>query len=175
VSDEPALYHPASDFLMVVLNEEAPLSGSPHGDANLALLIDLTRDVDKSNRDWAVFILAQTEFDTPEIRVAFKHALGDEDEDVRAEALVGIAKRDPAFALPHVLSQLEKLLEAGWFDEFVLEAAGYVADPTLLPALRAIRDQFQNIDNEVMAGMYLKEALESCATAIQPQWRDFDD
>jgi hypothetical protein len=171
MNEEPELYRPASDFLMLVLDEEAPLSGSPQGDANLALLIEFARDADKSNRDWAIFLLAQTEFDTAEIRAVFKHALDDEDEDVRAEALVGIAKRKPAFALPVVAV----LLMSDWIGDLTLEAAGYVADPALLSALRKIRDDPENAEMDGMTRMYLDEALESCATGIQPEWRDFND
>lgn len=170
MSNEREPYHPASDFLMMVLNEEAPLSGRPLADANLALQIDFTRDADTSNRDWAIFLLSQSELDSPEIRAAFKHALDDENEDIRGEALVGIAKRERGFALPRVA----ELLAADWVDELTLEAASYVADPSLLPALCEIRD-FADAEIDGMLKMYLDEALESCATGIQPRWRDFDD
>lgn len=171
MSEEHDLYHPASDFLKLVLDEHVPLSGSPQGDANLALLIDFTRDADTSNRDWAIFLLSQTESDSPAIRAAFKQALDDENEDIRGEALVGIAKREPGFALPVVAERLN----ADWIDELVLEAASFVADPQLLPALRTIRDVPENMEGDTMASMYLAEAIESCTTGVQPEWRDFDD
>lgn len=88
------LYEPASDFLKAVIAEDVPLSGSPLGEANLRLLIAMTRDDDRSNRDWATFLLSQEDADTPEIRSALRSAADDEDDYVRAEALLGLARRD---------------------------------------------------------------------------------
>lgn len=125
-------YEPASDFLRVVAAEEAPLSGSAFADANMRQLIALTRDDDLSNRDWATMLLASEEADTPEIRDALLSAANDENEIVRAEALVGIARRDPRLALPLVL----KALSGKWAAMPLFEAAALVADPALVDALR---------------------------------------
>ena len=164
-------YLPESEFLQACIDEEVPLSGSQFADANLARLIAMTRDDNKSNRDWAIFLLAQTGLDTTEIRAVFKHALGDEDEDVRAEALVGIAQREPTFALPLVAD----LLTLDRINGMTLEAASYVANSTLLPELKTIRADLANVELDGMTERYLDQALEGCATGIQPQWRDFDD
>lgn len=125
-------YEPASDFLKAVIAEEAPLSGSPLADANMRRLIALTRDCDLSNRDWATMLLASEEADTPEIREALLSAPEDENDIVRAEALVGIARRDRHLALPLVL----EALSADQVSMPVFEAAALVADPALIDALR---------------------------------------
>lgn len=124
-------YLPPSDFLQSCLNDDVTLSGSVFAEANLARLIAMTRDEDVANRDWATILLAQTDLDTPEIRAAFKERLGDEDSIVRGEALVGLAQRDPALALPLVITELGRR-PVGLP---TMEAAEEIADAKLLPHL----------------------------------------
>ena len=52
------LYEPASEFLRADCAGEVPLSGGAFALANLRRLIETTRDEDRSNRDWATFLLA---------------------------------------------------------------------------------------------------------------------
>lgn len=125
-------YEPASGFLKAVAAQEVPLSGSAFADANMRLLIAMTRDDDLSNRDWATMFLASQEADTPEIREALLSAANDENDVVRAEALVGIAQRDPRLALPLVL----EALSGEQVSMPVFEAAALVADPALVDVLR---------------------------------------
>lgn len=125
-------YEPASEFLKAIIAEEVPLSGSPLADANMRRLIDMTRDDDVSNRDWATMILATQDADTAEIREALLSAANDENDIVRAEALLGIAQRDPRIALPLVLVALS----GEQVSMPVFEAAALVADPALVDALR---------------------------------------
>lgn len=126
-------YEPPSDFLKALIQDEAPLSGSEHAEANLLRLIDMTRDELLANRDWATLLLAQQDLDTPDIRNALFHAADDENEHVRAEAILGLAQRDTAAALP--------LLQRELAGEYVLlpllEAAAIVAHPSLAADLRA--------------------------------------
>ena len=123
-------YEPASDFLKAIIAEEAPLSGSPLAEENMRQLIAMTRDYDVSNRDWATMILSMEEADTPAIRQALLSAAADAIEIVRAEALVGIARRDRKLALPLVL----EALSSEWARMPVFEAAALVADPALVDA-----------------------------------------
>jgi len=125
-------YEPASDFLKAIIAEEVPLSGSPMADDNLRRLIAMTRDDDCSNRDWATMLLAQEEADTPAIRTALLSAAEDVDDVVRAEALLGIARRDPQIALPFVLTALS----GDRVSMAVFEAAAMIADPALVDCLR---------------------------------------
>ncbi len=125
-------YQPTSPFLQAVLAEEAPLSGDVLGEANLHRLITLTHDGDRTNRDWATFLLAQEDIDTPAVRSALVQAASDTDEFVRAEAILGLAMRDPAQALPLV----QAALKAASVALPVLEAAALCADPSLIDNLR---------------------------------------
>lgn len=125
-------YEPASDFLKAVAAEEAPLSGSQWAEMNLHRLIELTRDADRSNRDWATFLLAQEETDTPVIRDALLHAAKDDDEIVRSEAVLGLAMRDRLLALPFV----QEGLRADTVTIPMLEAAAICAHPSLIADLR---------------------------------------
>jgi HEAT repeat protein len=124
-------YQPASDFLRSIIAEEVPLSGSKMADENMRLLIRMTGDDDRSNRDWATMLLAQEEADTPEIRAALLRAASDEDNVVRAEALLGIAKRDPQQALPLALVALS----GDQVNMAVFEAAEIIANPQLIDSL----------------------------------------
>ena len=124
-------YEPPSDFLKDILDENVPLGGSEFGDLNLRRLIAMTRDQDRANRDWAAMLLAQLDIDTPEVRDALLAAAADEDLYVRAEALVGLAQRDPSTALPLVQAALRE----EWVALPVFEAAAIVAHPSLVDAL----------------------------------------
>jgi hypothetical protein len=125
-------YEPTSNFLKAVIAEEVPLSGSNFADTNMRQLIAMTRDSDLSNRDWATMLLALEEADTPEVREALLSAANDENDVVRAEALLGIAKRDRKLALPFVL----KALSGEQASMPVFEAAELIADPVLVEVLR---------------------------------------
>lgn len=125
-------YEPASDFLKAVISDDVPLSGSAFGVANFRRLIAMTADADRSNRDWATLLLSQQDSDTVDVRRALLRAAQDEDENVRAEAILGLAQRDRAIALPLITSAL-----AGDYASMPLfEAATIVADPSLLDMLR---------------------------------------
>lgn len=149
-------YEPASDFLKAIVADEVPLSGSPMADHNLCRLIAMTRDDDLSNRDWATMLLAQQEADTPAIRTALLAAVEDEDDVVRAEALLGIAQRDPQLALPFAL----KALSGDRASMTVFEAAELIADPALVDLLRLWTEPS---DNKLLDG-YAADALQACQT-----------
>ena len=125
-------YEPTSNFLKAVIAEEVPLSGSNFADANMRQLIAMMRDGDLSNRDWATMLLASEEVDTPEIREALLSAANDENDVVRAEALLGIAKRDRKLALPFILNALS----GEQASMPVFDAAELIADPVLVEVLR---------------------------------------
>lgn len=147
-------YEPTSDFLKAIIAEEVPLSGSVFADANMRQLITMTRDDDLSNRDWATMLLASDEADTPEIREALLSAAKDEDDVVRAEALVGIARRDRRIALPLVLKEL-----AGEQASMpVFEAAELIADPALVNMLQPWTEPS---DNEFLDQL-ARAALAAC-------------
>lgn len=132
-----APYQPTSGFLIDVLNESGPLSGSELANHNLRRVIDYLADADAVNRDWAAFILGNAGRDTPVIRDALlTAATTDCSPRVRAEALRGLAQMAPALALPHV----HQALSADNVLVNVFEAAEIIADPSLVDALRPWSD-----------------------------------
>ena len=77
----------------------------------LGVLIELTRDPDAHVRDWATFALgSQVDVDTPELRDALVGRLSDEDDDTRAESMVGLARRGDR----RVVTTLRRELESGF-------------------------------------------------------------
>jgi hypothetical protein len=150
-------YLPPSKFLRAVIREEAPIGGGELGDANLQKLIEMTRDADCANRDWATMLLAQEEIDTDEVRAALVKAAADEDENVRAEAILGLAQRDRDLALPF----LRKVLSGPAASMPIFEAAALVADPSLIDDLRCFAEPS---DNAFLDG-YTLEALAACEAA----------
>ena len=147
-------YEPRSDFLRAIIAEEVPLTGGEIAEANLRLLIEMTRDEDRSNRDWATFLLAQEETDTPAVREALIRAAKDDDDVVRAEAVLGLAKRDPPLALPLVQEALRFEVIVGP----MLEAAALCAHPSLIPDLRI----WAEASDEPFVDKLASDALAAC-------------
>ena len=150
-------YEPTSDFLNAVIAEDAPLSGSAMAEENLRRLIELMRDDDRSNRDWATFLLAQEEIDTPDVRDALIRATEDDDDMVRAEAVLGLAVRDPRLALPFV----QQALQADTVEIPMFEAAALCAHPSLIEDLRIWAEH----SGQPLAKRLAAEALAACEKA----------
>ena len=100
--------------------------------SNVRRLMTLMRDEDAANRDWATLLLAQQDLDTDGVRQALLAAAEDENEYVRAEAILGLAQRNKALALPLIRRELghERVAVP------LFEAAALVADPSLVDDLR---------------------------------------
>lgn len=153
-------YQPASDFLVMVVNGEAPLTGSVFAEANLCRLIDYTRDTDLSNRDWATFHLAHTDIDTLEVRTALHARLLDEDPVVQEEAMLGLARRRDHSALP----LLRVWLQSRSISQDIFEAAGAFADQSLCALLHLRRP---STDDEFLSFLW-NEACGSCGCGVSP-------
>lgn len=124
-------------------------------------LVELSRDLDIDVRDWATFGLgSQIEADTPAIREALVARLADEDETVRGEAMVGLARRHDRRMVDPLLTDLE----AGWFGSLLTEAATEIGDPRLYPVLVRLREEWEGDKNDWLY-MELEEALEKCQPA----------
>jgi hypothetical protein len=95
--------------------------------------------------------------------------MDDPHEEAGLEALIGVARRDRALALPKVAA----LLEGEWVSSMTLDAAAIVADRSLLPALEAIADEL-GIDEDDGFDRSLREALDCCASGKPPEWRSID-
>ncbi len=148
------LYQPASDFLVMVINGEVPLTGSVFAEANLSRLIDYTRDSDLSNRDWATFHLGHTDIDTPEVRTALHDRLNDEDPTIQEEAMLGLARRRDETALP----LMRDWLQARPVSQIILEAAEAFADNSLCVLLSKLS---LSEDDDFLRFLW-KEACCSC-------------
>jgi HEAT repeat protein len=147
-------YEPPSDFLKAVVAEEVPLTDGEFADANLHQLIELTHDRNRANRDWAVLLLAQSGSDTPTVRAALLEAANDEDDFVRAEAVLGLANRDREVALPFV----QAALKGDAITVPILEAAAICAHPSLIPDLRVWAEP----SNEPYTDALAADALTAC-------------
>lgn len=147
-------YLPPSDFLQAIINEDVPFGENASGETNLARLIEMTRDADPANRDWATLLLSQLGMDRPDVRAALVKAAEDEVSAVRAEAILGLAQTDRALALP----LLRKELKGEHVNMPLLEAATLVADVSLIEDLEAFSEPS---DNKVLDQMVV-DAINAC-------------
>ncbi|WP_066798801.1 hypothetical protein [Sphingomonas soli] len=163
MTDEIEEYRPPSPFLQMLIDEEPELSGSAEADARAAELIALTRDADPANRDWALLLLGQSELETDEALAALVAGMDDPEHEAALEAVIGVAMRAPEKALPRVL----ELLDGDTVDSMALEAAAYVADPSLLPMLEAIGREV--VDDDDVFTTVLAEAIAACSRGSAPE------
>jgi len=116
----------------------------------------MTRDADRSNRDWATFLLSQEDVDTPDVRDALLQAAEDDDEDVRAEAIWGLAKRGRELAIPLV----QRALSAGSVTVPIIETAALVAHSSLVADLLL----FSAPSDSAYLDKLIEQALKACQT-----------
>lgn len=107
------------------------------------LLCELTRDGARDVRDWATFWLMELPekgIDLPEVRAALWARITDKDQEIRVQAINGLANHGDRDVLPYLLEELlDELVDDDalqWLDTF--EAATTLADPVLLPLLRRL-------------------------------------
>lgn len=130
-----------------------------HPDA-IATLLRLARDDDAAVRDWATFGLGSLhEVDSPDVRQLLWDNLADEDEDVRGEALAGLAQRRDPRVIAHLIETLDDDCRV-----YELDAAGTMADPALLEPLRAVA---RMVDRDT-ADRYWLGALDAALAACEP-------
>ncbi|MFC3689963.1 HEAT repeat domain-containing protein [Aquipuribacter hungaricus] len=105
--------------------------GDPPSADMVAAGVRLSGDPDPKVRDWACMALGTQwrEVDTDAVRDALAARLSDDHDDVRCEALVGLAYRRDARARDAVLAALSR--ESGSVWSLELEAAGALCDPKL--------------------------------------------
>jgi HEAT repeat protein len=126
-------------------------------------LIELSRDDDTDVRDWATFGLgSQTDLDTPVLREALVERLTDSDQETRGEAMIGLAKRKDARAIPPICKELTSPNVAYQ----VFEAAQLVASSELLPQLLEWRDQYGSTDSQ------LADAIAACSRSTDAEKPD---
>ncbi len=101
-------------------------------------LILLSADEDTDVRSWATFGLgALSEVDGPSIRDALFNRLLDIDQEVRGEAMVGLARRGDERAIPSISQELEQ----AEVSSLAIEAASEFGLDIFLPALTALLEK----------------------------------
>lgn len=151
---------PKSDALKFFVASEAATSDAPPTEADLRLLLAMIEDEDRSNRDWAAFLLSISVLDTSEVHEALLRAAADDDPYVSGEAISGLAKRSPELALPLV----QKALTADWASLQIFEAARRLAHPSLVDDLRCFLGPSENPHVDEIAS----EALVACEMGVSP-------
>ncbi|MBJ2157314.1 HEAT repeat domain-containing protein [Variovorax sp. IB41] len=138
-------------------NVAVSLGHYPEPDAIEALLW-LASDPDDDVRNWATFGLGSLqEADTPEIRELLWKNLQDRDDEVRGEALVGLAKRSDPRAITYLAEHLDADCRV-----YELEAAEKLASPLLVDALQRIAD---DLNESEVSGYWLDRlnaAIDAC-------------
>jgi HEAT repeat protein len=131
---------------------------SCHEDSKaIAGLIDLANDEDSDVRDWAIFGLGSLiNVNTPEIRDALAAHLTDPDEDTRAEAMVGLARRKDSRVIAPLIEELSAESVVG----LAVEAAKEIGHPDLVSALTELKEWWPG--DSIRDAKLLEEAILSC-------------
>jgi hypothetical protein len=110
-------------------------------DTAVQTLITLSSDSDEDVRNWATFGLArQIDMDTPEIRAALLRRVDDEDSEVRAEALLGLAYRGDDRVVHPLIRELRAIADADNYWDLVFEAVAEIGDGVLYPELMELKE-----------------------------------
>jgi HEAT repeat protein len=119
--------HPQAEVRLAVACALGSFANDP--EAIHALMI-LTSDADDDVRDWAVFGLGNLgDADSAEIRDAILARLNDPNENVREEAIVGLATRKDKRVLPALIAALNQPgLDGPGITMLIIEAANAMLD-----------------------------------------------
>ncbi|MEO8519956.1 MAG: HEAT repeat domain-containing protein [Acidobacteriota bacterium] len=141
---EPTLLAPLAQHVSEeVRGAVAYALGGRADSLSIDTLIHLSRDPDLETRNWATFALgALSEEDSSAIRDALAANLTDADDEVRGEAIAGLAKRLDGRAVQPILSELEQPNVIG----LAIEAAEALPHSEFLPQLERL--QTANPDDE---------------------------
>lgn len=149
-------YKPPSRFLRELISSSTPISERPNAADDIARVIQLMVDENPANRDWATFLLAQDESNTSDVRRALLSAAKDQNEFVRAEAILGLARRDKVLAFP----LLRHELQGPSAPAPLFEAAAIVGDSLLMSHLR----EFSKPSGDAYFDELVDRALRACGT-----------
>lgn len=128
------------------------------GDSGVALeiMLRLMQDEQQGVRNWATFGVAQSDVDTDAVAGALFGRLTDAEEEVRAEALIGLARRQDERALALV----DQALSGDEVSGAIVEAAAELGRPSLVPRLKELARSHP--DDEAIA-----EALVRCGGILE--------
>jgi len=126
-------------------------------------MLTLTRDDDLETRNWAMFGLGtQIDTDTPEIRAALFKGTSDEDNEIRGEALVGLANRKDHRALELLLSEWKNYDDVSMLS---VEAAELIASPRLYSTLIDLSATL-DLEDDFFFESQLQLAIEACKPKV---------
>lgn len=147
--------HPERDVRFGVAFGLAALDTDDATDA----LIELSGDVDTEIRNWATFALGSlSSADTPSLRAALLARSSEEDDELRGEAILGLAR----VRHPEAAKLISKELRREEIGLLALEAAELLADPGLYGILCEIRDRFEGTEVELWFVEGLDAAMDAC-------------
>lgn len=137
---------------------------SHEDDQAVAILTELSADPDVKVRNWTTFGLGLVEeVDTPAIRAALWARITDENDEVRAEALEGLALRSDQRIVEPLVQELAGVEDEVWPPLYraAVEAGTRLGDPRLYDALVRLRTFVVSgeIDEE------LEAAIKNCEPA----------
>jgi len=116
-------------------------------------LIELSSDENEDVRNWATFGLgSQINTDTKEIREALWQRIDDNNDEIRGEALVGLAIRRDERVVSHLIEELS----SECVGLLAIEAAKEIGNTKLYPALMQLKKWWEVNDD------LLEEAISSC-------------
>jgi HEAT repeat protein len=148
---------PDAGVRLVVAQAMPSVLTDPPQPEGVGALIHLSDDPDPQVRDWATFgIGSLLEVDSQEIRHALIRRLDDPEGDTAGEALVGLARRRDR----EMVARVRVLLDGEGVGNLTVEAAGELADPSLLPSLERLEDAGWAEGDP--RGWLLDEALRAC-------------
>lgn len=121
---------------LVIAQAMPSVLADPPQPEGIQALIRLSEDEDPRVRDWATFGLGSLlEVNSEEVRIALNQRLDDPEGDAAGEALVGLARRRD----PKIVARVRSLLNGDHVGNLAVEAAGELADRTLVPGLERLK------------------------------------
>ena len=123
------------------------------------ILCRLSADADRDVRNWATFGLGvMSDVDGDAVREALRARLADPDDEVRGEALVGLARRGDRATLPALLAELQREVVG----ILAIDAAAELGAPELVEALEEVATWWPEEARRI------REAIEACSRGDGP-------
>ncbi len=152
--------HPSEDIRCAL----AYALGGRTDDVSIDTEIRLSENQDVDTRNWATFAIgALLEMDSPAIRTALAARLGDADDEVRGEAIGGLARRQDERAVDAILRELQQPDVM----TLVTEAAEAMPRRQFLPSLERLQAVHPEDEDILRAVIRCRGTLESARTGLR--------